>query len=153
MNTTIANDLYKVAAEAFENTCGLLTLPPAEAQESEAALAGCVRVDFKGPVNGALIVQVCGPLLAVMAQHMLEEKTTPSVLAQTDALQEISNMICGNILPYAVDPQWIFYMVPMVAGNPDQRRPSPGWTLWAEARVAFEEGSMDLKLYGEPERR
>lgn len=147
MNAVLDESLYKVAVEVFERG-GLLAVPPEETPSSSPPPSERARVDFKGPVNGALLVKTYGNLLPALARQMADGKNAGTDV-QIDALKEISNIICGNILPYAVGPHCILRIGPPLAGDPARDPAPPEWILWGQTKVLFPEGRIELQLYGE----
>ena len=57
-------------------------------------------VQFKGPFSGVLTIETSFPVLAEMTANMLGSGTgETSKEEKADALKEILNVICGNVLP------------------------------------------------------
>jgi len=69
---------------------------------------GLVGVDFVGPLKGRLLVRFSEGALPEFAMNMLGEDETPDVARQQDALGELANVICGNVLPRIVGAMAIF---------------------------------------------
>jgi CheY-specific phosphatase CheX len=62
-----------------------------------------MRVAFTGEISGGLEVSLSSPVLAELAANMLgtaEGELSPE--AQQDALKELANIICGNMLPVLI---------------------------------------------------
>lgn len=101
----MARDLNRILAsaamDAFEQLGFLLADP--EAGTPTGAVRG-MRVRFTGPTRGALEVRGDETLLRVLAMSMLGRDDAPELPLQLDALGEIANVICGNVLPRAEDP-------------------------------------------------
>lgn len=74
-----------------------------------------MMVRFRGPVDGAVVVRGDAGLLEALAANMLGSETTPPLPLQLDALGEIANVICGNVLPVAEDPAAVFRLDTPVA--------------------------------------
>lgn len=64
-----------------------------------ASLPLGMRVDFGGPWSGSLIVRVTEAVLDDAAANMLGIAAAPDDAARRDALGEIANVVCGNVLP------------------------------------------------------
>jgi len=76
---------------------------PADADAVEAPAPIVATVTFEGARAGALSVAFPARLLPVLAANVLGEEDVPSDAMQYDALGELANIICGNVLP-ALDP-------------------------------------------------
>ena len=118
-------------------------LPTSEIDEQQlnAQVEAAVSVDFEGPVSGKLLVRVCGGLLPTIAANMLGEDDAPSKSLQYDALGEIANVICGNMLPGIAGSKDVFHVSsPKMAESID----SPPV---AEVQVGLGLGRADLLLF------
>src|SRR5512136_311977 len=96
-------------------------LPSPELDQGQLAakpeVAATVR--FRGPINGGLTVLLCGQLLSAIAANMLGEESSPSVEQQHDALREVANVICGNMLPLIAGTKPVFNVdLPQVIADP-----------------------------------
>jgi hypothetical protein len=97
--------LEAAALAAFEQLAFLL--PDPEPMEAVGDLMG-MRVMFAGPTSGALVVRGDSVLLEALAMNMLGADEAPSEELQLDALGEMANVICGNVLPEVEDPSAVF---------------------------------------------
>jgi hypothetical protein len=121
----IPSILTDAAERAFEQLGFLMPDfdPPADPAESAAVTRG-MMVRFTGPAAGALVVRGDDGLLEGLAANMLGTDGAPSLELQLDALGEIANVICGNVLPEAEDPGAVFRLAPPVPAplaGPDAR--------------------------------
>jgi len=78
-----------------------------DAQEQAAPVAA-VEIVFHGETDGTLIVRICGDVLPMLAANMLGQDEAPDERLQRDALGEIANIICGNVLPTLAGPHAAF---------------------------------------------
>ena len=111
-----------------------------------------VEITFRGIFSGRLVLTVSGPILAVVAGNMLgQDESEITREAQLDALGEVANVICGNVLPEIAGDRETFaltppMLLPEVSGPP---------TVWAgvvgAVRVGLDEGCAEVKLYLEGE--
>ncbi len=102
-------------------------------------------VAYSGPSDGALLVRAEPALAATLAGNMLAADAPPSAALQEDALGEIANVICGNVLP-VVDAAAVFRLE-------RPRRvdgPAPAETVRAAASLRFEGGRADVALVDRP---
>jgi CheY-specific phosphatase CheX len=97
--TSIMQSPLATASTATFEALGLL-LPDAEpsAEQLAAPLARGVRVTFAGPFAGALTVRVSDDVAAALAANMLGVDVVDGDGMLRDALGEIANVICGNVL-------------------------------------------------------
>jgi hypothetical protein len=100
-----------------------------------------VSVEFEGPFSGKLLVKLCGGLLPLIAANMLGEEDVPSKSLQYDALGEIANVICGNMLPGIAGSKDIFRVR---APKMDESVDLPPV---AEVQVGLGLGRADLLLF------
>jgi len=105
-------------------------------------------VDFEGPRTGRLVVRMCGGVLPVLAANMMGELEPPDQRLQRDALGEIANIICGNLLPALAGPKEVFQLrTPGALAPGEPLFPDPDMKPAAEVQVGLEEGRADLLLY------
>lgn len=112
MNSSWESHLLQATALTFEELG--FVLPSAEISDGQrgAPWAAAVEIDFRGPWVGSLVLAVAGDLLPTLVANMLGEDHPCSAEAQHDALGEIGNVICGNVLPAIAGPQAIFNLQP-----------------------------------------
>ncbi len=156
MNNKLDEVLRSVAEKALESLAFILPMgeeyQPDEAQrptEDDSALVASVC--FSGPFGGTLFVAFPSCMLPELAENMLGldfEAATPSTDHQQDALKELANVICGNLLPEIAGAKAEFDV-----GAPDlltqgtipqsyrQRPPSAG------AQLCLDSGTAVLGLF------
>jgi CheY-specific phosphatase CheX len=115
------------APPAAEDGVAEVTLPPFAA-----------TVAFSGAHEGAFSIEFPARLLPVLATNVLGEEDAPGEEMQRDALGELANIICGNVLP-ALDPAGKYSLGPPVVGG------MPAVVAGDAVRVAF----GDLNVEGE----
>ena len=99
-----------------------LVLPDAEptAEQLAAPLARGVRVTFAGPLAGAVTVRVSDDVAATLAANMLGvDAVDGNDGLVRDALGEVANVICGNLLPEIAGRAAVFRLgapEPLAAG-------------------------------------
>lgn len=99
MTSELMLELRKAATSAFEQLGFFLPDQDLSEEQSEAEVTASSRVRFRGPRSGVMEVVAAGPYLAELASNMLGDESAPSPEMVLDALGEISNVICGNVLP------------------------------------------------------
>lgn len=102
--------LLSVTATIFEEL-GFLT-PTVEVSDAQrAAGIDCTAsVDFHGHASGRLVVRLYGGVLPALAANMLGEWDAPSPAMQRDALGELANVLCGNLLRALHGPHALFHL-------------------------------------------
>ncbi|MGH7444484.1 MAG: chemotaxis protein CheX [Longimicrobiales bacterium] len=116
MSATLEQTLCTAAVYTFERMVFLLPdIPPDEIQLRQPVQAVATIV-FSGPARGMLQVHAGEGLLPRLTANMLGTETASETL-QLDALGEIANIICGQVLP-ALHPVNAFEYQPpeVVAG-------------------------------------
>jgi len=141
MSKKLETELYKAATLTFEELGFLLPTPEIDEQQLNAQVEAAVSVDFDGPFAGKLLVRLCGGLLPIIAANMLGEEDAPSKSLQYDALGEIANVICGNMLPGIAGSEDVFHVsAPKLAESTDL-------PPVAEVQVGLGLGRADLLLF------
>jgi CheY-specific phosphatase CheX len=108
MNTAAEKTLYRTAALIFEELSFLLP-GPASQPIGDVPVAGA-SVAFAGPFSGVLVVRVTRDIVPVLSQNMLGEEGSLDERMQRDALGEIANVICGNVLPKILETDEPFHL-------------------------------------------
>ncbi len=148
MSNTLDNELCKAAARTFEEIgffCPTLKL---DEQQSNAPLEAVVSVKFEGPFCGRLELRLYGNLLPTVVANMLGEDETQSECQQHDALGEIANIVCGNLLPTVAGSRAVFNLgTPQLLGTAASsgKKESPE----AEVRLGLEDGRADLLFFAD----
>ena len=150
MNSQPAEQLYQVSARIFEDLGMLLPTPDLEAGQLAAPVDATADVYFCGPFTGSLRVALCGGLLPMLASNMLGSDEEPPLVQQLDSLGEISNVICGNLLPALAGLKQVFLIgAPKV--TPGEPETVTEGMLLAVTQIGLEEGRADVRLQISPE--
>jgi hypothetical protein len=134
---------FCVSARTCEALAMMFLVP-----EDEAPAGGptrTARVRFNGAFGGELRVTIAEAALAELAGNMLGfAEEAPTVQQQEDALKELANVVCGNLLPALAGPEPIFHIdAPELVD--DLRSDEP--TAWA--RLGVEPGLIEVALYAD----
>lgn len=147
MNYPLNDALAQVAEETFESLAFMLAMPP----EDEAPLEGTVLtvVEFSGPFAGCLIVGAAPELLTPLAGNMLGlVEEAPATAEEEDALRELANVICGNLLPVIAGAEAVFRVHPPALLPAGERcLIGEGLTLAARVRSCLDEGEAEAELW------
>lgn len=104
-----ASTLQEVAERTFEDLAFILTTPE---EFSDGNIPGgptlVTNVVFTGPAEGTLFMSVPQEMLAELADNMLGIEDAPSEEQRHDALKELLNVVCGNLLPVIAGSQAVF---------------------------------------------
>ncbi len=150
MNERVNGILYKIAEEIFEKLAFIFSFPEDDRGDIDPASAVTAGVAFTGPFSGRLVVVITRDILAELTGNMLgvddADETAPE--QQEDALKELVNVICGNLLPDIGGSETVFNV------NPPEIIPqAEAITQAAEpaglARLDLEEGKCDICLFVE----
>jgi CheY-specific phosphatase CheX len=148
MNTLLNRALYGATAMVFEELGFMLTNPDLEEHQVSLPAQTSVSVSFQGPLQGALLITVFGDLLPTLAANMLGEDDA-SERQQWDALGEIANVICGNLLPSIAGLKAVFKLAAPAARPGEWQPDDEVWELGqrvAQAQIGLEDGRADVIL-------
>jgi CheY-specific phosphatase CheX len=119
--------LQQVAEDTFASMAFLFpAFDEADApSDSDAAGRVAAEVDFTGPMCGTLTIDLGEGVLVPLAANMLaiDEPDRPSAEQQFDALKELLNVICGNLLPQIGGDRSVFNVGAPRVGTPGSPLP------------------------------
>ncbi len=149
MNRKLDSTLAAVAEDVLESLAFMLPAfeerrpTPAELADRTAA-----AIAFGGACDGVLAVEISNVLLPAMTCNMLglDACEPPDPAIQRDALAELLNVICGNLLPEIAGERAVFD-VGTAGAVADARGAGKGRPLLASARLHLEGGWADLALF------
>jgi CheY-specific phosphatase CheX len=137
-----AMHLQSAATSTFEELTFLLPSPELDEVQAAAAAVASVAVAFTGDRSGVLRLRLCGPVLPQLAANMLGSGEPPALLLQCDALGELANVICGNVLPAVAGAHAVIRLSPpqvvLGAGDDD--------VMTDAVVLGLEEGRVELRL-------
>lgn len=113
-------------------------------KQSESQVDVAMSVAFNGPLNGRLVLKASSQVLPSIAENMLGTDTIDGQSVERDALGELANVMCGNLLPLIGGAQAVFVLsapAPYDAAT-DSLRVLPS----ARACVGIEEGRAVAQL-------
>ncbi len=124
---TFQEKLSDTAKKVFENAAfAMIDMPEEEQECAEASCETriCVMIEFEGHFRGRLAMSASGALAPVLAANMLgvDEDDPDAGKKGTDAIMEILNMVCGNLLPEVAGADVEFRMTAPEVISPDQYR-------------------------------
>ena len=145
MSATLEQTLFTAAVHTFERMVFLLPdVPPDEIQRQQPVEA-VATIAFSGPARGMLQVHAGVGLLPRLTANMLGTDEADERL-QLDALGELANVICGQVLP-ALHPVNAFEYQPpdVVAGAASAVMAAAGPS--ARLELGLETSRAELLLY------
>lgn len=120
MSSTTARFLSRATTATFEELALLFPETDLSPEQAAAPLDVAVSVEFRGPLTGRLVVRVSRSLLPAIAANMLGAEESKQLPLQRDALGEVGNVICGNVLPLIAGADKLFNLAaPIVVDGGD----------------------------------
>jgi chemotaxis protein CheX len=143
---SLTTTLSEVTEQTFEALAFMFSMP--EDQEPRCA----VSVDFHGPSEGTLYIWVPNTMLAPLAANMLgmDDGAEPTQEEQFDALRELANVICGNLLPKIAGPKAVFRLDAPVVETDENAVALPPERPNATTHVVLDTGKAEIELYVNP---
>ncbi len=145
--TNLRNQLYSTAILTFEELGFLLPDEDVNDRQSQAGLSASSRIRFRGPEEGWLSIRLHGSFLPELTANMLGEEDSPSEQDQADALGEMSNVICGNLLPVIAGDEAVFDLDAPDVQISAQPPNSPDGEFVEECVVGIDDGRVELQLH------
>lgn len=142
---TLQKELYNSAITTFEHMAFLFETPEMEDQNQSASHDGTAIVTFTGPISGELHVASYGGLMQAMAADVLGENA-PSMEQQQDLLGEVSNVICGSVLPRIAGSGHVFRIGPprfVQASDEGNNHSEPV----VRVNIPLNEGAVEIMLF------
>ena len=143
MSNFAETSLLRVASSTFEDLGFLFADRELSEAQRSAALEGAVSVSFTGAFEGRVEVRIFGGVLPVLAMNMLGEDEPPSPSVQCDALGEMANVICGNLLPQLAGSREIFRLSAPAPAAKETASPT------VSAVFGLEQGRAEVLLFAE----
>ena len=148
--------LVGATQSALEKAAFMFAEPGApESVADDGAAPVVATVAFAGSHHGAFSLAFPARLLPVLAVNVLGDDEPPDAATQRDALGELANIICGNVLP-ALNPEGKYSLGPPAVGGssavagPDSVRVARGDMQVEGEKI---EASLWLSAPGTPARR
>jgi hypothetical protein len=142
---TLEASLYRAAALTFEGLA--FAFPSADVSEEEARAKpeAAVRVSFRGSFGGHLVLGVSGGILRQLTENMLGGGQMVTDHLQDDALGELGNVMCGNVLDMIAGKASRFRLDAPQPADPGELTPPPDLPA-AAVRIGLEGGRADILL-------
>jgi CheY-specific phosphatase CheX len=152
MSNKLDPTLAAVAEDTIMSLAFLFLMSEEEAGETQTDQTVVASVEFSGPFTGALYVSAPTEMLDELAANMLGfeegEAGVPSETVKNDALKELLNVICGNLLPEIAGNEAVFKVhAPSVHPEPQIPATYRDQPQAGQARFYVEEGPLELVLF------
>jgi len=143
--------LFEVASRTFENLAFMLSIPEEDDDGPPVKVTKGASVSFEGPFAGRFVVSVSAGVLPDLATNMLGlDEERPNAAQQDDALKELANIMCGNLLPQILGKEPIFSLHPPVLLSEVEAGPAvQEGTPTARADLVLLEGRAEMALFTE----
>lgn len=141
MHNNITDSLAQAATLTFEELGFLFPAIGNESNISASNFKNTVVVNFHGDFWGKVVLNVSPELLPVIAENILGDEETSEEI-QIDALGEVANVICGNVLPMIFGKSSVIRLDAPAHGKFNLTDKSAG-----EVHLGFDEGCADVLLY------
>ena len=99
MLSTMERCLSRALTATFEDLALICPDTKLSDLQSAAVTDVAVTVSFNGPLSGRLVLRASAEILPGIAENMLGADGEYPLALQRDALGELANVICGNVLP------------------------------------------------------
>ena len=124
MTSDVRRVLLDVSTQVFETSAFMAVYPPEVTNLQTEFPPVAAAISFAGPTTGRLILAVSPEILSPLATSMLGLDISDEVseTGQTDALLEVLNMMCGNVLTeiYGSKPVFDLYPPEPISGEEAQ---------------------------------
>ncbi len=140
--------LYRIAEDVLEKLAFVFSFPEDERESIDYASAMAARVSFAGHFTGTLVMAMTPEALPELAGNMLglEDGKETTAEQQEDALKELINVVCGNLLPAVSGKEKVFNVNPpeiLAVVEPIMEDDTPA----AVAKMDIDEGQCDILLF------
>lgn len=106
--------LTRAVTEVFENLCFMIAAPKGSVPPvpPEGVPRVALVVDFRGAGHGSLRLELPESMVPTVAGAMLGEDGPLEETEQHDAVRELGNIVCGNVLPLVAGERAVFDLSP-----------------------------------------
>jgi CheY-specific phosphatase CheX len=147
MKTQIEKVLKEATVRTFEDVCFMYQVPELKDDQKNLALEAAAEVKFRGNFTGKLVIEARGGLFSAIAANMLSNDV-PNDQQKKDALGEVANIICGNVVPSLgrSEPEYKIES-PRCLNKDDLLKKEKQEKPLAEIALNFNQGRADIKLF------
>ncbi len=146
MKKKCQKSLMEAAVQTFEDLGMMLLNDELTEEQKEARGEASVMITFAGPFSGRLEVTVFGDVTKKLASNISGSEELSSDTLLLDALGEIANVICGNVLPRIAGPKEIFHLTSPAPINSEQPAQDSEMVMVANSKLGLEDGRAEIRL-------
>jgi CheY-specific phosphatase CheX len=121
---------------------GLAFIFPTVEEKAQATSPHNATVTFRGPVSGAIRLQLDDDAIGLIATSMLGTEEMPEPAVRQDALGELVNVTTGNLLRSIATPSSVYNL-----SVPSADAAFPAMTAVACVQVSTDPGAVRAVLY------
>lgn len=110
MLSTMERLLSQALTATFEELALICPDTKLSDAQSEALVDVAVAVSFNGPLSGRFVLRATSEILPGITENMLGTGGVFPLTVQRDALGELANVICGNLLPMIGGAEAVFVL-------------------------------------------
>ena len=145
MLSTMERSLSRALTSTFEELALICPDTNLSDAQCEAVVDVAVTVSFNGPLSGRLVLRASSEILPGIAENMLGADAEYPAAIQRDALGELANVICGNLLPMMGGAEAVFVLSApheyLTGGEPQRCAPV------ARACIGIDNGRAVAQLF------
>ena len=138
--------LMEAAVQTFEDLGMMLLNEELTDDQKEVKKEASVIVTFSGPFSGRLEITVFGEVTEKLARNISGSEELSSDILSLDALGEIANVICGNVLPRIAGVREIFHLTSPTPINSEPTDRGTKMVIIADSHLGLEDGRAEIKL-------
>ncbi|MCE5211797.1 MAG: chemotaxis protein CheX [Deltaproteobacteria bacterium] len=147
MKTKIKKALEAASVNTFEDVCFMYQVPELKNSHKNLKLEAASAVRYRGDYTGMLLIETRGNLFSAIASNILSTES-PGLRQKKDALGEIANIICGNVVTSLGRGKLGYKIESPKALNKDDLLKKTGHEKpVAEITLNFNEGRADIKFF------
>jgi CheY-specific phosphatase CheX len=147
MSNTMVRSLSQTTAATFEDLALLFPDADLTPEQDAMPLDVTVSVDFRGPLTGRLVLRASECVMPAIASNMLGEDESKQAPLQRDALGELANVICGNVLPNVAGAEAVFHLSAPRVHSAGEHLSRDVDTPQASVMFGIEDGRVEAQLF------
>lgn len=145
MSSSLDSTLQQAAISTFEDLGFLFADPEVTDEQARHVVSVRSRVDFAGPMRGEVVIDLSDDVMHALAENMTGMAVGDDLEICHDAVGELANVVCGNLLPAIAGARAVFDLGAPVVSEVDVARGESPAT--ATARLGVEEGRAEIRLF------
>ncbi|MGD0278039.1 MAG: chemotaxis protein CheX [Smithella sp.] len=147
MKSKIEKALIEATVNTFEDICFMYQVPELKDIQKNMPLEAAAEVRYRGDYTGKLLIETRGGLFSAIAANILSIDN-PSSRQKRDALGEIGNIICGNVVT-SLGRGKLGYKIesPKTLKKDELLKEKRHYNPLVEITMNFNEGRVDIKFF------